>query len=264
MFKTIQKQFEQFDHALIYTPGDNEWTDCYDKDEYDKNGWVEDVQAKYKIDRLNKLREMFVNTDYSLGKKPLKQELQSSIPEHENLVENRYWYYNDVLFATVHITGSANGFFAYALPSATEAITRRRSNMQWIKTLGETTRSRTTKAIVIASHAELFERQPFKGGDNAVAGTRVRGGRHGPYYGFVYAIAKLGAEFNKPVLFIHGDFHRFVIDRPFLMKGEEDKPDELRLSNITRLQTFGAPELKAVRVTVEPDTPWVFSFSPLY
>jgi hypothetical protein len=27
---------------------------------------------------------------------------------------------------------------------------------------------------------------------------------------------------------------------------------------------FGAPELKAVRVTVDTETPWVFGYEPLY
>ena len=31
-----------------------------------------------------------------------------------------------------------------------------------------------------------------------------------------------------------------------------------------RLQVYGDPEVRAVRVTVDPDTPWVFGFEPLY
>ena len=61
---------------------------------------------------------------------------------------------------------------------------------------------------------------------------------------------------------INGDYHEFVIDRPFAVsQGEVEKP---KYRNITRLQVYGAPELKAVRVDVDPSTPWVFSFQPLY
>ncbi len=35
-------------------------------------------------------------------------------------------------------------------------------------------------------------------------------------------------------------------------------------ANITRLQVYGAPELKAVQVSVDTETPWVFSFQSLY
>ena len=55
---------------------------------------------------------------------------------------------------------------------------------------------------------------------------------------------------------------KFIVDRPLLeSQGEEIPP---KFANIVRLQVYGAPEIKAVRVTVEPDAPWVFSFSPLY
>ena len=43
--------------------------------------------------------------------------------------------------------------------------------------------------------------------------------------------------------------------------GESAPP---KYANITRLQVYGAPEIKWVRVSVEPDTPWVFSFAPLH
>jgi len=44
-------------------------------------------------------------------------------------------------------------------------------------------------------------------------------------------------------------------------QGEEKPP---LYANITRLQVYGAPELKAVQVNVDTETPWVFSFQPLY
>jgi len=34
--------------------------------------------------------------------------------------------------------------------------------------------------------------------------------------------------------------------------------------NLVRLQVYGAPEIKAVKVDVDPATPWVFGFTPLY
>jgi len=64
------------------------------------------------------------------------------------------------------------------------------------------------------------------------------------------------------VLPVHGDFHEFIVDRPFLVsQGEFAEP---KYANITRLQVYGAPEIKAVQVTVDTETPWVFSFSPLH
>ena len=48
-FQKIYNYFEQFQRPLIYTPGDNEWTDCHRKDagSFDPR------------ERLSKVREMF-------------------------------------------------------------------------------------------------------------------------------------------------------------------------------------------------------------
>ena len=64
------------------------------------------------------------------------------------------------------------------------------------------------------------------------------------------------------MLLINGDYHDLVIDRPFMVGQGEAKPP--LYANITRLQVYGAPELKAVKIRVDTDTPWVFGFEPLY
>jgi len=76
-------------------------------------------------------------------------------------------------------------------------------------------------------------------------------------------MAVLAKKFPKPILLEHGDSHRFVIDRPLLSKGSEDEPDELQFHNLTRLQVFGSPEIKSVKVTVDTDTVSVFGFTRL-
>ena len=42
-----------------------------------------------------------------------------------------------------------------------------------------------------------------------------------------------------------------------------DKPG-VNHPNVTRLQTYGWPDMKAVRVSVDTSKPWVFGFEPLY
>jgi hypothetical protein len=53
--------------------------------------------------------------------------------------------------------------------------------------------------------------------------------------------------------------------------GDDDRLTELdtdtpavRRPNVTRLQVYGWPDLKAVRVMVDVAKPWVFGFEPLY
>jgi hypothetical protein len=61
---------------------------------------------------------------------------------------------------------------------------------------------------------------------------------------------------------IHGDFHELIVDKPFRVTTGETTPP--KYDNITRLQVYGAPDLRAVRVSVDTETPWVFGFTPLY
>ena len=99
---------------------------------------------------------------------------------------------------------------------------------------------------------------------HSFSGTKIRGGHVGPYSGYVHALSELTRQFRKPVLLIHGDQHKFMLDRPLVIKPDEILPDGIRYDNLMRLQVYGSPESKAVRVTVNTDSTSVFGFSPLH
>ena len=174
------------------------------------------------------------------------------------MVENAIWTHEEVVFGTVHMVGSANNFFINNQERALEAIARNRANIEWIKRIFAEAEESDARAAVMALHAALFTDRR----DGDFAGLAVRGGADGPFYWIALAIRDLGAAFGRPVLVVHGDFHTFEIDRPFTVSVGESAPP--KYANITRLQVYGAREIKAVRVSVEPDTPWVFSFAPLH
>jgi hypothetical protein len=120
------------------------------------------------------------------------------------------------------------------------------------------------KAIVLATHGDMFERQEKSSHGSRFSGTMIKGGNYGPYVGYVHAMSELARKFTRPVLLILGDQHRFVIDRPMMIKGDENEPEKLHFQNLTRLQVFGAPELRAVKVSVDPESDSVFGFFALY
>lgn len=66
----VEKFFNSYDHPVIYTPGDNEWTDCWDE-EIIKDGWNPKAMSEYKLSRLDKIRELFFSDNNSLGQKKL-------------------------------------------------------------------------------------------------------------------------------------------------------------------------------------------------
>ena len=175
------------------------------------------------------------------------------------MVENARWRRDGVLFATVHVVGSMNGLSNSSPEAAAEAIRRNQANVEWIQATFDQANATQSKAIVLAMHGSFFDREPGRG---QTSGRAVRGGRYGAYAHIARALQDMSASFGKPVLLIHGDDHDFMVDRPFLNPGKEgEKP---KGSNFVRLQVYGAPELRAVRVNVDTSTPWVFSFSPLY
>jgi hypothetical protein len=163
-----------------------------------------------------------------------------------------------VVFATVHVAGSTDDFVANNEARADEALRRMRANVDWIRSTFEAAKTTNAPAVVIAMHAAIFN-ENYRGGS---FNQRVRGGYGGTYYWVALAIRDFATAFGKPVLFVHGDYHEFIVDNPFRVGESEVKPPEY--DNITRVQVFGAPELRAVQINVDTDTPWVFGFTPLY
>ena len=108
-FLKVRELFDQFDRALIYTPGDNEWTDChrFNNGRYDP------------LERLEKIRQLFFASNESLGKQRLPLQTQSSQNSFSIFVENRRWSQGKVRFATLHLVGSNNNLQP-GLPSSSE------------------------------------------------------------------------------------------------------------------------------------------------
>ncbi|MFT7689107.1 MAG: hypothetical protein ACI9FB_004473 [Candidatus Azotimanducaceae bacterium] len=277
----VLEWFQKYEQALIYTPGDNEWADCRKKpllDAYKKmqaktaskeelmqlraaqqfdNAFV-DSGYEDSLESLKIIRKVFFSESMSLGKKPIPVVQQSVVSEYKDLAENLRWQKSDVIFATVSVPGSSMNFAINNLDSAIEAISRNKANVAWVQETFNEAKSNNAKAVVISLHASLFE----VGDGGRFSNSLLRGGRTGPYYWIARAIRDEAEKFARPVLLINGDLHDLIIDRPFLVENGDSKA--AKYANVTRLQVYGAPDLKAVRVTVDTDTDWVFSFSPLY
>src|SRR5262245_55090443 len=93
--------YQKFNTPFIYSPGDNEWTDCHRQN----NG------PYYPLERLAFVRETFFpNPDFSTGGKQIKVVSQTHVPGYADFVENVWFKRNDVIFATLHVVGSDNDF----------------------------------------------------------------------------------------------------------------------------------------------------------
>ncbi len=212
---------------LVYTPGDNEWTDCH------RPGWGDHDPRE----RLSVLRELFFATPSSLGRDPITLERQSDkTPAHKAMVENARWRVGDVLFGTAHVVGSNNGRRAGDAAAIAEYEQRDAANIEWIDELFETARATRASTVVLAFQADPYQLYGLGGGFRATLSAITRG-----------AIA-----FDGPVLVIHGDGHVFTVDTPF-----QDFDGNV-MDNVWRVEVPGALDIRAVRIRINPDAAKLF------
>jgi hypothetical protein len=234
-------QLDASRHPLIYTPGDNDWTDCHNPK---AGGYVPE-------ERLSALRRIFFAEKLSLGRSKLGLEQQAAFPE------NLRWRRAGVLFLTLHLVGSNNN-----LDNPEEHRGRMAANVAWMREAFELAKRDKAAALAIFTHANpRFER--------ATPAGRIGSLGIGPapktpsgYAEFVPELEKAVVGFGKPVLFLHGDTHYFRVDRPLFRAGVFGGGDRGRqVENFTRVEVHGYPEAHWLRVSVDPRQPWVFSFT---
>lgn len=218
-FLSVRRLFDRFNRALVYTPGDNEWTDCHrlNNGRYDP------------LERLEKIRQLFFASNESLGKQRLSLQTQSSQKSFTSYVENRRWSQGKVRFATLHLVGSNNNLQP-GLPSSSEFAAREHANIAWLRETFAEARANMDVAIVLAMQADTFFGEPRKGS------------------GFVrwnVALAEEVAAWGKPVLLIQGDTHQYLIDNP--LKDASGKP----LRQLVRVVVPGEREADAVLIDVD-------------
>ncbi len=233
-YAKIGEMFATFEQPLIYTPGDNEWTDCHRAD----NGGYDPIE------RLAKLREQFfANPAQSLGREKIALETQSADPRHAVYIENRRWERAGVLFATLHVVGSNNNL-QRDQTAVNEYLARNAANLAWMAATFARAREQNAKAMVLAFQAELgWEHDGFDD-------------RRSGFNDTLNALRRHAREFGKPVLIVHGDRHRFVVDKPL-------RQNRQLIYNVTRLMVFGDADVHGVMVNVNTDDPDVFSFRAL-
>jgi hypothetical protein len=210
---------------VVYTPGDNEWTDCHQS-------------GNDPIARLARVRQIFFPTDQSLGRKTLTVTRQSA-----DYPENSRFDFGGVTFVALHQVGSNNG--TGRTPEAdAEAAAREAADLAWIKAGFAAATSAGSKGIVL-----FFQADP----NFDLYGLGVRNA----HTDFLRALERESIAFQRPVLLVHGDTHVFRVDKA-LVGSSDHRPVE----NVTRLENFGSPDVEWTRVTVSPSGPELFSFSP--
>jgi hypothetical protein len=248
LYTDAKARFDTLQAPAMFTPGDNDWTDC------DRNAGVDSGE------RLDFERKVLFATPDSLGRHKLRQEVQDA-----PYVENRRWTVGHVTYATLNVQGSCNNLCDTA-PDPGEWAARNAADIAWLKQTFDEASSHGSAAVML-----VFQADPgWDGTDATRAPTRdpktlaeddANAAADG-YHDFLVALRDQAVAFAKPVVAVHGDSHYFRVDKPLLDQ------DGRRVQNFTRVETFGDHQenddndVQWVRVDVDPSTRGVFSFQP--
>ncbi len=252
------EQFQKFKQAFIYTPGDNEWTDCHRS----SNG------NYLPTERLAFIRQLFFpNPTITTGMRPFSVRTQANFKGREKFVENTIFKKFNVVFSQIHVVGSNNNLNPWNQIDETDSFEtprvdrieefneRNEASIDWLHYTFDRAEATQSPGIFITFHANpRFD---------LISTDRGREG----FNEFLDTLLSRTAEYGKPVVIAHGDFHVFLSDKPRLVpwyanqdaSGPED--NEL-VPNLSRLQTFGDSDNHWVKVEVTPKDKDVFRVVP--
>jgi hypothetical protein len=249
--------FERFRDPVVYTPGDNEWTDCQKKKEFSSGAPLNELAA---------VRALFFPTPgVTLGaqkRRVLSQAKKSDRvhPADAQFVENVMWEESRVVFATVNMPGSNNDGLAWAAPftdetaRSREAAQRTGAGIRWLQAAFARAEADDAKAMVIGLQADMWDPAAILAGGDGL----------GNYTLFVHELASLSLHFGRPVLLINGDSHVFGADRPLAdpMSATGRIHGAPAVPNLTRITVQGSTSAPAewLRLTIDPQAPGVFSW----
>ena len=246
LYTDAKARFNSLEAAAIFTPGDNDWTDC------DRNPGVSSSE------RLAFERTVLFDTPYSLGQHPLRQEVQAA-----PYVENRRWTVGGVVYATLNVQGSCNNLCDTA-PDPSEYAARNAADISWLKATFAQAKAQGAPAVMLIFQANPgwdasdSTRAPLRNPKTLAETDSAPDG----FQSFLTALRDETVAFGKPVVAVHGDSHYFRIDKPL-----QDAAGR-RVQNFTRVETFGDHQennnndVQWLRVDVDPSSRGVFSFQP--
>ncbi len=225
-----------FQKPLVYTPGDNEWTDCHKTGEggglynkttgqidylTDPNGQLLDYAGGNPAQNLELVRSIFFSDPgFTLGGRKLvlsqRYFYDRAHPSDANYAENVIFVKSRVLFVAVNVPGGSNNDqdIWYKAPTmspeqAQDVSDRSAADIRWLDTAFALARLLRLNAVVIQTQADMWDLDGTAAGGPGQVAPHLTG-----YEGIIGDIAANANAFKKPVLLFNGDSHRFRSDNP--------------------------------------------------
>lgn len=248
--------FEQFTDPVVYTPGDNEWTDCHK---------TKESSSGYPLNELSAVRSLFFpDPGYTIGgeQKEVNSQAVEYNPKHPTdaqFVENVMWKQSDVVFVTLNVPGSNNDGLAWSGGTGAfldeparlqEVAERNAANLRWLDRAFK--KANKAAAVVIAVQADMWDPE-------AIGGDGLEG-----YDDFVQALADHAVAFRRPVLLLNGDSHLYGADQPLADPTSATGVihHTQAVPNLTRITVQGSTNTpnEWLKLTINPHSPDVFTW----
>jgi predicted phosphodiesterase len=228
-----QHQYQRLRHPLILLPGDNDWLDCH------RSGFDP-------MERLDKMRQLFHSGEQSIGQRTIRLERQSSNPRFADYREHVRWIAGNVVFVGLNVQGSNNNLGR--TPAMDEEYRRRMvAVLAWLdESFAAAAERRLAGAVILVQANPDFEgryrRRPDVGDG---------------FDDFRRALRAHALRFGKPILFVHGDTHRYQQDRPL-----NDPATGNPIGNFIRVEVPGSPQVRWLKAGISSKRADVFSVTP--
>jgi hypothetical protein len=256
----IYNLFQQFEDPVVYTPGDNEWTDCHKKKE--GNGVI---GSGAPLNELAAVRGLFFadpgHTLGQRGKQVLTQggEFDPAHPSDAQFVENVMWEESQVVFVTLNLPGSNNDGLKWTAPFTDEAARtqevaeRTAADLRWLERAFAQAEADNARGVLVAVQADMWDPEALAPGGDGLNG----------YDGIVQKLADLSVHFGRPVLLINGDSHVYEADHPLAdpTSAAGKIHNTQAVPNLTRITVEGSTAADEwLRLTIDPRSPELFSW----
>ena len=276
---SIYNFWTAFDKPLIYTPGDNEWSDCTKaKEEPGSDNDNVVTHPDLPLENLALLRQIFfADPGWTLGQHAMQVTSQANAydpahPTDAQYAENVMWEQSKTVFVTINVPGGSNNdidpWYAKTHPTswnpdqAIEMNQRTGADVRWLNAAFALADADNAHSIVIVGQSDMWD-------------TADVPSHQTNYEPIIAAIASDAQKYKKPVLILEGDSHVYRSDNPLQRNsicetesGTRDKDAWLQhpyydVPNFHRIIVHGSTfPMEWMKLTIDPRAAWENASTP--
>jgi hypothetical protein len=258
---------------LVYTPGDNEWSDCTKPKELPGSDFAADPQMP--LTQLGEIRSIFfAHPGQTLGQNPMQVTTQADAfdpahPADAQFVENVMWEQSKTMFVTLNIPGGSNNdidpWFSQPTANAAQPLEmaeRTAADVRWLDAAFAKAEADNAHSVVIVGQADMWD-------------TSDAPAHQTNYEPIIAAMASNAQTYGKPVLYFNGDSHVYRSDNP-LRQGSTCYTESAACTkdawgqhpyydvpNFHRIVVHGSTfPLEWLKLTIDPRSAWENASTP--